>query len=173
MACVLTQGVPIDCRDSMGGAKSFHLIAFADVTTVTSALGVVTAIVKATGKRFWKYVPAKETSYLKETITSSVQNGTIYYAQEIMMALTKMQANLRNEIMILGQVRIMAIVTDANNKPWLVGSDNGLDLTAGEGGTGTAPGDRNGYSVTFTGNEPLMALEVDAATYLTLETPGT
>jgi hypothetical protein len=170
--CALTQGYAQDCRDSIGGAKAFYVIEYDNVKTTTNTAGVITGITKATGKRFWKYVPAKETSYAKETITSNVQNGSLYWAVELMMALNKMQTSSRNEILLLARNRLIVVVVDANGKKWLYGLGNGLDVTAGEAGTGTAPGDRNGYSLTLTGNEPEPALEVDDTTTGTLETPG-
>jgi hypothetical protein len=172
MPCALGQGYIQDCRDSNGGARAFYIIEFDNVKTVITTAGVITALAKATGKRFWKYVPAKETSYAKETINSNVQNGSLYYSVELMMALNKMQTNSRNEILLLAQNRLVVVAEDGNGKKWAYGLKNGLDVTAGEAGTGTAPADRNGYSLTLTGNEPALAMEVDDATTATLETPG-
>lgn len=173
MPCALTQGYVQDCRDSLGGAKAFYIIEFANIVSTTATANVITAITKTATKRFWKYVPVRDTGYAKETITSSVPNGTVYYAQELMFPLNKLQTNMRNEIMLLAQNRLAIVVVDANGKAWLFGQANGLDLSAGEAGTGTAPGDRNGYTMTFSGNEPALAIEVSTATIATLETPGT
>lgn len=172
MACALTQGYAIDCRDSIGGATTFHVIEFPAIAGYTITAGVITEIKKATGKRFWGYRPARNTGYGKETITSSVENGTTFYAQEVFFPLNKLNSNMRNEIILLAQNNLVIVVTDSNGKHWLFGKQNGLTITAGEAGTGTASGDRNGYSLTFTGEEPLLAYEVDAATFATLETAG-
>jgi len=48
-------------------------------------------------------------------------------------------------------------VKDNNDKMWALGEVNGLDLTGGGSGSGTAFGDRNGYTLTFTGNEKELA----------------
>jgi hypothetical protein len=56
----------------------------------------------------------------------------------------------------------MAIVTDRNDTYWLLGSRNGLELSAGTSQTGTAMGDRNGYDVTFTALEEVPILSVDS-----------
>jgi hypothetical protein len=37
-----------------------------------------------------------------------------------------------------------------------------LDITAGNSGTGTAMGDRSGYTLTFTGKEPALSPEVSS-----------
>jgi hypothetical protein len=73
-----------------------------------------------------------------------------------------MQANTRNEILLLAKNNLMAVVEDANGKYWLLGKSNGLDLTGGNSGSGTAQGDRNGYTLTFSGGEKELAPEVNS-----------
>lgn len=160
MACALTQGYTLDCKDSLGGIKAAWFIAHQDVTAVTEASGVVSAITKSAGKVFYKYQLVRNTSSLTENVTASVENGTVFYAQELSIILNKMQANTRNEILLLAKNNLMVIVEDANGKYWLLGKQNGLDLTGGNAGTGTAQGDRNGYTLTFSGGEKELAPEV-------------
>ena len=160
MACALTQGYTLDCKDSLGGIKALWLIAHANVASVTEASGIVSAITKASGKVFYKYELVKNTGALTETITASVENGTVFYAQELSVVLNKLQANTRNEILLLAKNTLMAVVQDANDKYWLLGRYSGLDVTGGTAATGTAQGDRNGYTLTFTGGEKELAPEV-------------
>ena len=82
-----------------------------------------------------------------------------------------MQAATRNEIALLGQIRLVAVVEDRNGKYWYYGKENGLMREGGNGGTGTAMGDRNGYELIFTGDEKDMAFEVSSSVITTLETP--
>ncbi len=171
MSCVLTQGFNNDCRDSVGGLKVVYLAEVGNISTITDASGVVTVITKASGKRFWKYSLIKETSNFDQVITPNDQNGTLFYAQTLQIILNKMQASVRNEIMLLAQGNIVAVATDNNGKSWLLGWEDGLVL-GGNSGTGTAWGDRNGSTLTFTGNQKALALEVASAVIATLETPG-
>lgn len=161
MPCALTQSLTLDCRDSIGGLKSVMFIEFANVTAITAAAGVVTAITKAAGKKFYKYELVKETSQFTETFTSSVQNGTFYYAQELSIVLNKLQTNVRNEILLLAQNSLLSIAEDKNGKYWLLGRLNGLDVTGGNAASGTASGDRSGYTITLTAQEKEMAIEVN------------
>lgn len=161
MACALTQGFSLDCRDSIGGVKAVWFIAHANVTAVTQASGVVTAITDTSS--WYKYNLVKNTASLTENITGSVENGSVLYAPELNIIINKLQANTRNEILLLAQNTLMAIVQDQNNKYWLLGVQNGIDLTTGSAATGVAGGDRNGYSLTFTGTEPALAPEVQAS----------
>ncbi len=122
--------------------------------------GSISTITKAANKVFYKYELVKNTGTLTETITASVENGTVFYAQELTVVLNKLQANTRNEILLLAKNTLMAVVQDANDKYWLLGRYSGLDVTGGTAATGTAQGDRNGYTLTFTGGEKELSPEV-------------
>jgi hypothetical protein len=163
MACALTQGYVLDCKDSLGGITEVYFMSKQDLSSYTAASGVVTAITKASGKKFYKYELVKETSSVTETINTSVENGTIFYQQELVTILNKLQVNSRNEILLLAKNLLVAIAKDNNGKYWIMGLTNGIDMTAGTGQTGTAYGDRSGYSLTFTGKEPELAYEVSGS----------
>ena len=154
MACALTQGFVLDCKESVGGIKSVRFVEFDNVASIAYAAGVATLTMVAS-KKFWKYAQVRETSSFTETITANVQNGTIFYSQELTVILNKLAAATRNEILLLAKNRLMAIVEDMNGSYWLLGAKNGLDITGGNSATGTASGDRNGYTLTF------QAMEAD------------
>ena len=172
MACALTQGYTLDCRDSLGGITEVYFIAFQDVSSTTEASGVITAMTKAAGKRFYKYELTKGTSILTENINSNVQNGTLYYTPEMTIILNKLQASTRNEILLLAKNLLLAVAKDNNGKYWYLGKTRGLDLTAGSATSGTADADRSGYTLTFAGSEPSLAPEVNSAIAATLTTAG-
>lgn len=152
MACALTQGFVLDCKESVGGIKSVRFVEFDNVASIAYAAGVATLTMVAS-KKFWKYAQVRETSSFTETITANVQNGTIFYSQELTVILNKLAAATRNEILLLAKNRLMAIVEDMNGSYWLLGAKNGLDITGGNSATGTASGDRNGYTLTFVAQE--------------------
>ena len=172
MACALTQGYTIPCRDNIGGLLSFYVIEYDNVTLDTEASGVVTAITKDTGKRFWKYELEQNTASAKETINVSRENGTVFYNQEVTIVLNKMQASIRNEVLLLAKNRCVIVGVDRNGTAFWYGKQNGMVLTGGEGGTGTASGDRNGYTLTFTSQEPELAPTVHSTVVSALETAG-
>jgi hypothetical protein len=172
MPCALTSGYTLDCKDSLGGVTEVYFIEAANVTATTEASGVITTLTKAPGKRFYKYEQVKDTSMMNQTITTNVQNGTVFYAQELMVVLNKLQTATRNEILLLAQNTLIAVVKDSNGVFWYLGKTRGLDLTAGTAGTGTAQGDRSGFSLTFTGSEAELAPSVAQAVYSALTTPG-
>ena len=172
MSCALTSGYTLDCRDSMGGVIEMYFIAFNDVSAITEASGIVTAITKSAPKRFYKYEQERETASFVENLTSSIQNGSNFFTQELTTVINKMAVATRNELSLLVKNRLMAVVKDANGLYWLLGRTRGLQGTAGNSGTGVAGADRNGYTFTFTATEPALAVSVDSATVSTLQTPG-
>ncbi len=172
MACALTQGFNLDCRDAVGGLKEVYIIELDNIASITEASGVVTALTKATGKRFWKYSLIRETSNAEETITGSEQNGTIFYAQKLDIIVNKRQVSVRNEILLLAKNHLAVVAVDNIGNAWLYGRVNGLMLNAGTSPSGTAWGDRNGYTLTFSGNETELAPQVQASIITALETAG-
>lgn len=162
MACSLTRGYSLGCRDSMGGIKSVYLIEFDNVSGITQSAGTATAIAKANGGRFWKYVLQRSTGEWMEEYQDNIQNGTSYQKQTLSFPLNGLSAATSQEIKLLAQNRLIAVVESQEPTPkyWLLGEQNGLMREGGKSGSGTAPGDRSGYELTFTGEESRMAIEV-------------
>jgi len=155
MSCALSQGFVLDCKDAIGGIKSVRFASLSDweAQTPVYASGVVT--VTPVGNAFWKYEQLKETSSLTETINSNVQNGTVYYTPEVTVVLSKLAATTRNEIQLLAQNRLVAIVETNQEVPtyFVVGVTTGLEVSAGTSATGTAYADLQGYTITLSGME--------------------
>lgn len=163
MSCALTSGYTLDCRDSVGGLVELYFIESGNVTAITEASGVVTTITKASGKVFRKYEQDQDTAFFVENLNSNVQNGSQFYQQELTIVLNKMQTATRNELLLLNKNRLIAVAKDANGAYWLLGKTRFLYATAGNSGTGTASGDRNGYTFTYTALEPSLAPSVDSS----------
>lgn len=163
MPCNLTQSYNLDCRDAVGGLKEVFFMELGNLTSFTEASGVVTAITKAAGKRFYKYQLVKQTSKFEDTLTVSEENGTVFSAQKLTIVLNKLQANTRNEITLLAQNLIVCVAADRNGKYWFLGGTNGLAITTIKGETGTKMGDRSGYTLEFDGAEPVFAQEVSSS----------
>jgi len=172
MACALTQNYVLDCKDSLGGLTEVYFMPADDVTSYVEASGVITTLVKATGKKFYKYELVKGTSSFVENINASVENGTIFYQQELTIILNKLQTNTRNEILLLAKNLLVAVAKDNNGAFWYLGLTRGLDITAGSGQSGAAEGDRSGYTMTFTGKEAALAPSVNSTVSSALTTPG-
>lgn len=172
MACALTMGYNLDCRDSYGGVKSVFIMEHANATAITQAAGIVTAITKATSKLFYEYSLVAFTGEGDQSIAPSRENGTIAVTQNIKFPINKMTVAVRNEILLLAKNRLLMVLVDNNGVGWLYGYENGMMLAPSTSKTGKALGDRNGYELAFEGMEKEEAYQVDAATLLTLETAG-
>lgn len=169
MACSLTQGYALDCKDSTGGITEVYFIEKANVITLSTSSGVVTGITKASGgKRGYRYELPKETGSFTHNPQISQENGTLFFEQNLTIVINKLSTPVNTEIKLLAQNVLIAIVKDNNNKYWMLGKDRGIDMTASTGGSGTAFGDRSGYSLVFMGKEPDYLYEVTEAATLSL-----
>lgn len=160
MPCALTQGYNLDCRDSIGGVKEVYFMELGNLSSFTEASGVVTAITKASGKKFYKYNLVKQTAMFEDTLTVSEENGTVYSEQKLSIVLNKLQANTRNELLLLAQNLLVCVVADRNGKYFILGLTNGLVITTAKAESGTKMADRNGYTIEFAGAEPTIGQEV-------------
>jgi hypothetical protein len=172
MPCALTQSYNLDCRDSYGGVKVVFVMEFENALSTTQAAGVVTAITKATGKQFRKYNLIAHTAEGDEALAASRDNGTIQVTQTVKFPINKMTVAVRNELMLLAKNRLLFVIVDENGTGWLYGQGYGLMTDTIAAKTGVQLADRNGYELSFSGMEKELAYQVDAATLLTLETPG-
>jgi len=168
--CALTTDYSFGCGIGAGGVKTFWIIEADNVTAVGESSGNVTGITKAGGKVFRQYQLVLETSHTEETITGNRQNGTLFYAQSVTMIINKQQLAVRNELLLMSRTNVMIIAEDNNNTWRLYGAENGLAAVSGTVNSGTAWADRNGYEITFTGNEEELAPFVDESVIATLQT---
>lgn len=172
MACALTAGYAIDCRDAVGGIDAIYFAEFANMT-LTDASGTITAITKATGKRFWKFeMPTKSSANATSNPTGSVENGTLFFEVSLDFPINKRDATTRNIVTTLAKNKVLAVTKDKDGTYRLYGKGYGLYLGASTGQTGAAPGDANGYVLKFEGSEKEDFFVVATAVGDALETPG-
>lgn len=164
MACNLTKGRGLDCKNVMGGVKRIYLIPLADATMdlTTTAGQLEDLVINASvgGSNLYQYDLPRGTASLTETITGSSENGTVFYEPSVNIKLHALTIADRNELKLLAQNRLLVFcelqqkLANGHNVIVAVGTENGLDLTTGTEASGVAGGDMNGYDYTFTGQEP-------------------
>lgn len=172
MPCVLTQGYNLSCSDSYGGTKSIYIMELENASAITAAAGVITAITKVATKKFFKYNLVAHTADGSESMKVSREAGTVECDQSVKFPINKMSVAVRNELMLLAKNRLLIVIVDENGSGWLYGKEYGMQVAGVEAKTGVQLADRNGYELSFEGKEKELALSVDAATLLTLETAG-
>ena len=164
MACSQTlSGLVNDCSPNMGGIVEVLIANHADVTAVTVTDNKVAAITMATSANFHKYSFARNTGSLSSNYTIDEANGSRFVVSDLVLVFNRMETAKRIEISALAQGELAVIVKDANGKYWYLGKDAPVRASAGDGLTGTARADRNGYSVTLQDNSLELPLEVDAS----------
>jgi hypothetical protein len=161
MACNLTQGFTLDCKDAVGGIKSIHLIDWAS-TGFTVSGGEVTATTVASGDVYTYELP-KGVGSMTTTTNVSQENGTVFNQSDIVARLRKLSTTKRNELKLLAQNRVFCIVKDNNDNYWLAGNEYGCDITAMTSESGTAMGDVQGYNFTLSAIEAESPYLVQAA----------
>jgi len=159
MACDITSGFALGCRNNTGGIKAIYILS-GSVSTITDTSNEISDIDGA--GIFYQFDLQRGTSDFTETINGSTENQTVFYEATVNAAFAKMQTSTRNQVKILAQNTDLKIVVETNNdsdseKFIYVGRKNGAVLNAGQGQSGTALGDANGYTLTFTAQEPSPA----------------
>ncbi len=155
MACLMTTGRKLACKDAVGGIKAIY---FADYGTLgTATIGVTGYVTAFTGTAYTLYqYDVKSASGLEQTINSSDDNGTTFFEQTLTCVLTKLDPLTQVELQKLIATRPHVFIQDNNGNYLSVGMTRGTNTT-GSISTGVALGDLNGYTLTITAQEPLMA----------------
>lgn len=154
MACLMSTGRKLACKDAVGGIKAIYLADYGTLGTATITAGLVTAF-SGTTYTLYKY-DVKSASGLEQTINSSDDNGTTFFEQALTLILTKLDPLTQQELAKVIATRAHVFIEDNNGNFLAVGMTRGT-TTTGTISTGVALGDLNGYSLTITAQEPLMA----------------
>lgn len=173
MPCYISSGLALGCSDGIGGIKKIYIVggATGEVTGTTyNATGEITGATSTTGTTIYGFELKRNTSSLSQNVTKSFENGTIYFEQVLTAVFFKYDQDKRNQVKILSQndaIQIIAI--DQNDVQYYLGQVNGMYLSGGSAATGTALGDRNGFELTFTGQEqePARVISGTLATVFT------
>ena len=181
MACDITAGRIEQCKDSVSGLKAMYLINYEDLNSDSP-----TYVTYGTGDNvdeITDWIPVDDTTQLtlykfelKSTansfttaINSSRDNGTTFFEQTLVAALKRQDVVTHKNVKLLAYGRPRIIVRTMTDQFFLVGLDQGADVSAGEISTGAALGDFNGYSLTFTAEEELPANFIDCTDEATLK----
>lgn len=147
MACstVLT-GIALDCANA-GGIKKVYIAPIADVSSITVAAGVVSAISMKDTKKFKEYSFRKNTASLTKTATKDDTAGTSFVTSEVALKFAKMDNAKRTEMQALLTGNVYVIVLDNNGEYWFLGYDSYCSASAATGESGTSLGDANQYTI--------------------------
>jgi hypothetical protein len=154
MACNLSAGIQLGCRDNTGGLKTLWITDYTNVTSLTSSTGDTITAISGSGT-FYEFQLIRTSSQLTETVNASLENGTVFYQGEVVTYFNKLGQDKRNILKTLAQSQRLAIVAEDNNGQYFyLGQTYGCFISAGTSVTGKALGDQNGYNMTFQYLEP-------------------
>ena len=154
MACTLTTGRSLPCRDSVGGLKAVYFADYDTLGTLTVTSGNVDSI---SGTPTLFQFDLKGNSSLEQTINASTENGTVFYEQTLNLTLTKLDVATQEELKLIAHARPHVFVEDYNGNYLLVGAVHGAEVSGGTIVTGAAMGDLSGFTLTLTAQETIPA----------------
>lgn len=163
MACTQTlSGLTRDCLNNMGGIIEVYLANADDVSGIGYDNGQVIQITMNGAAKFHRYALRRNSGSLTSNVTADAANGITFVTNDILMQFSRMETTKRVEVLALAQADTIAMVKDANGVYWLVGdTDHPLNIGDGSlGQTGQASGDRNGYDVHLTNEQPELPFEI-------------
>jgi hypothetical protein len=134
--CDITSGFSLGCRDNTGGIANLYILS-GSITSVTDASEGLISEISGSGE-FFKFELFRQTSDFTEGITSTPENGTVFYEQTLNAVFFKLQSSTRNQVKVLAQNPNLKVIVETNNgtvdgvgRYWLLGEDRGMQLLIG------------------------------------------
>jgi hypothetical protein len=163
MACAITSGFALDCKDVVGGIKNLYIAPLSSVTTVAAnASGYVTAITKS--GLFYKYelMPRGANSFT-ENIQADPATGSVAYEPTLNVVFSKLSQTNSNKFDLLTKNRMAVIVETKDGSFFLAGQYNGMEVNGGTAASGAAMNEFQGFNLTLGGMEKALSPEVSPA----------
>ena len=175
MSCDIIGGRTEQCKDAVSGLHAIYMINYGDLdipSVATYGTGdftdQITAITGGTTS-LYKF-ELKGANSFEQTINSSRDNGTTFFQQDLAIQLKRQDVKSTKNIKLISYGRPRIIVHARGDQFFLMGLDQGCDVTAGTISSGSALGDFNGYSLTLSAMEELPANMINCTTEAELVT---
>ena len=177
MACNLTRGLLVDCKDQIGGLKKIFFTESycSDIRASATFNGTNVLQMDTAGFANWdiyggstvnvfQYDLLPNLSSVTVNINSDPATGTTFFEQTLSLTLQKLTVAQTNELKLISYNRSQIFVLDNNDNVFLLGMDNGCDISGGTAVTGAAKGDMTGYTLELRAEEkdPLIWLPATA-----------
>ena len=160
MACALTTGRKLPCKQLVGGIKTAYFAAYGTLGTASISAGNISAL--AGTPDFFQYDLKGANSSLTTNIISSRDTGTTVYETTLELTFTHLDVATQEELKILAAARPHVVIEDNNETPnyFMVGYHQGAEVTAGTIVTGAAYTDLSGFTLTLTATEVIPPLYI-------------
>ena len=169
MACNLTAGRLVDCKDQIGGLKTIFFCAdySSNIGQHMTVNGTDPLQIDTAGFTGWsaygtptgstmtlyKYDLRPNLSSMTVNFNADAATGTTFFTQTLSLTLQKIDAATSNQIKLLCYNRVQIFVQDTNDNVFLLGLNNGCDVSGGTIVSGAGKGDLTGYTIEFTAEE--------------------
>ena len=157
MACNLSAGFTIDCGRVVGGLKSVFISQAAALDLVSvDAFSITSDLVDTiTATCFYEFELKRELSSLTVTQNHDAASGTTMVEQSLSCVFLGQSATEYANLADIAYGHRTVIVQTDNNVLYLLGAENGMEVTSFTNETGTAYGDFVGYRLEMTGREKI------------------
>ncbi|QDP51056.1 MAG: hypothetical protein Unbinned6004contig1002_42 [Prokaryotic dsDNA virus sp.] len=177
MACNLTRGLLVDCKDQIGGLKKIFFVKSYCSNVRARAIfnGSNPLQMDTAGFANWDVAESSKTivfqydlrpnlSSMTVNINSDPANGTTFFEQTLSISMQKLSVAQTNELRLISYNRSQVFVLDMNDNVFLLGMDNGVDVSGGTAVTGVAKADMTGFTLELRAEEkePLIWLPATA-----------
>ncbi|RZT96620.1 hypothetical protein EV201_1261 [Ancylomarina subtilis] len=155
-------GINRETKKGQGGIKSVNLTEFENVTNQSIVDGVAKFNTEA---GVWKNyaVDYESGSNFIDKSVGSRKEGTVYNDQTLALIFVRYTLAKRNELEALSESTICANVEMNNGETFMLGFENGLDLSEGIGSSGESLEVGSKLTPTFIGKEFKPAPSVSSA----------
>lgn len=164
MACDITSGRAVLCKDSIGGLKTLY-VSTDDMGAITYD-GIDTDMITAFAgtPEFFQFDLRGATNSLTETITVSEDNGTTLFDQIVACTFPKLTKEMNKQLKLMCYSSPTLVVEDYNGNQRIVGLENQTSANGGTIVTGAAKADLSGYTLSMQGQEKVPANFLDDST---------
>ena len=173
MACDITRGRLIDCKDAIGGLKAIYIcknyntnieaVATIANTEMTTAGFATWSGSSGSATTVFKYDLVPNLSSMTVNVNSDNANGTTFFEQTLSITLQKIDHDMTNELRLMAYSRAQIFVQDALDNVFLLGMVNGCHVSGGTVITGTAKGDLTGYTIEWGAEEKNALIQLPAS----------
>ena len=173
MACDLTLGRKVDCKDSIGGLKMIYILpnfcsnieasaTIADLEMTDADFADWDTFGDPTGSKqtLLQYDLRPDLSSMTVNFTSDPATGTTFFNQTLSITLQKIDHDTTNQLKLAAYNRSQIFVRDYMDNIFLLGMNGGVNVTGGTMVTGAAKGDMSGYTLEFSADEKLPPIQV-------------
>lgn len=178
MSCDIIGGRELSCKDSVGGLHSIYLINYNDVDFTGKAVygtgdntDQITAVdTNGTTFSIYKFELKNSANTFETAINSSRDTGTTFFESTLSITLPKQDVKSHKNIKLIAYGRPRIIVHARGDQFFLMGLDQGCDVSAGTATSGGELGSFSGYQLTFTSQEEIMPNFLNCSTQLEMKT---